>query len=121
MKIKKFVPVVFTNDASGLVAQFEALGFEKKHVKDGSDTTTAISYVMQDAEGHGFHAVQAPGFPQTFAGISLMVDDFNEAVEEFTKLGYTNIQKGSSDTGSSVATVLRSPEGLFVSVSQHNK
>lgn len=121
MIIKTCTPIVFTNDASGLNAQFNALGFEVKHVKDGSNTTTAVSTVLADAAGHVINTVQAPGFPQTFAGISMMVDNFAEAVEEFTKLGYTNIQPAGSDTGSSIATVLRSPEGLFISVAQHTK
>lgn len=66
--------------------------------------------------------VQSAKFPQTFTGINIMVDDFDNAMKEFAEMGYVNIRaEGGADTGSSVATLLRSPEGVFISVSQHIK
>lgn len=120
MEIRAVSPIVFTKDDSGIISQLEAIGFQKRHVKDGTDTTGVVSTILKDGVGHTICTVRAPGFPQTFTGIRIMVDDFDEAIAEFTKLGYVNVQaKGSADTGTSVATLLRSPEGLFISVAQH--
>lgn len=122
MEIRAFRPIVFTSDASGIIAQFEKLGFVRKHEKDMSETNGVVSGVMKDAAGHTLATVQGPKFAQTFAGINIMVDDFDNAMKEFAEMGYVNIRtEGGADTGSSVATLLRSPEGLFVSVSQHIK
>lgn len=122
MEIRAFTPIVFTKDDSGVISQMEALGFEKKHVKDGTENTDVVSTIMKDKNDHSLCLVQSAGFPQTFTGIRIMVDNFEEALEEFTKLGYTNIQERKGEqTGFSVATLLRSPEGLFVSVAEHFK
>lgn len=120
MEIRAFTPIIFTNDDAAIIAQFEAMGFEKRHTKDMAETNSVVSTVMKDGNGHTVCTVKGAGFPQTFTGIRVMVDDYDKAIEEFTKMGYVNIQgKGKSDTGTSVATLLRSPEGLFVSVAQH--
>lgn len=120
MEIRAFRPIVFTKDASGVISQLNKLGFEGKHEKNMSESHGVVSTVLKDGAGHTVVTVQGEGFPQTFAGISIMVGDFESAMKEFAEMGYVNIQaKGSADTGSSVATLLRSPEGLFISVAQH--
>lgn len=122
MEIRAFRPIVFTKDASGIISQLNKLGFAGKHEKDMSGTHGVVSDVLKDAAGHSVVTVQGAGFPQTFAGISIMVSDFDNAMKEFAEMGYVNIRaEGAADTGSSVATLLRSPEGLFVSVAQHIK
>lgn len=121
MKIRYTSPIVFTNDASNIIAQMEAVGFHKTHVKDEIADTGVISTSMKNDMDQPLVVVQAPGFPATFSGIRLNVENFAEALEEFTKMGYTNLQAGSTDTGSSYATLLRSPEGVFVSLAEHLK
>lgn len=122
MEIRAFRPIVFTNDSSNIISQFNKLGFESKHVKDLSAEHGVVTDVLKDAAGHSVITVQGAGFPQTFTGIALGVDDFDAAMKEFAEMGYVNIRaEGAADTGSSVVTLLRSPEGLFVSVAQHIK
>lgn len=124
MKIKFCGPTVFTNDASKILEQFAALGFEVTHKKENMTKTSALSHVfiLEDRNGNNISIIQGDRFTQTFSGIRMKVDDFKEALEHFEKLGYVNLQKeGVADTGTSLVTLLRSPEGVMVSLSQHNK
>lgn len=58
-------------------------------------------------------------FTTPFSGIRINVDNFNEALEKFTSLGYMNLQQGATDIGSFHATLLRSSQDIFVSIDKH--
>lgn len=126
MEVRYFSPIVFTNDASGIILGMEKIGFVKTHVKEDIAGTGVVSITMKDAKGNPFAIVQGPRFPQTFSGLRINVDDFDEALASFMEVGFTNINaesNGSSftNTGSSKAALIRSPEGVFVSLAEHLK
>ena len=53
MKITTFNPLIVTKDPESAIALFEALGFEKKHAKEGISVNNRTNVRMKDA--NGFH------------------------------------------------------------------
>lgn len=119
MKIRSTSPVVFTNDSSNFIAQMEALGFHVNHEKNKANGTNVIAKTLKDDNDHSVAVVEGDVFTPSFAGIRINVDNFDEALKEFTEMGYTNARENYADTGTSHVTLLRSPEGIFVSISEH--
>lgn len=124
MEIKYCGPTIFTNDETKILEQFKTLGFELKHEKNNMNQTTALSnvFILENSAGNSISVIKSDRFNQTVSGIRMRVDNFEEALEHFTNLGYINLQKeGIANTGTSLVTLLRSPEGLMVSLTQHIK
>ncbi|MBP9989315.1 MAG: hypothetical protein KBT46_07435 [Ruminococcus sp.] len=119
MKIRYSSPIVFTNDSSEIIAQMEAVGFKVTHKKENAGGTNVTFISMKDNNDHPMMIAENARFTTPFSGIRLNVDDFEEALAKFTAMGYINLQAGATDTGTSHATLLRSPEGIFVSIGEH--
>ena len=122
MKISAFNPLILTKDAASAVALFEALGFERQHMKTGIDDKDITSVTMKDPNGLRMDVTQVGQIPQDLTTIRISVDNFEEAVEFFSARGFKDAQGGRvTDTGTSKATMMVSPSGFAVSLSQHIK
>lgn len=121
MKITSFKPLILTNDAENTVALFEELGFEVRHEKDGINGKDINAFMMKDANGFSVSVTKTP-IPRDMTLISMNVDDFDEAYNFLLSKGFVNAQGDKiTDTGSSKATLMVSPSGFGISISQHIK
>ena len=119
MEITYTSPIVFTSDSSKIISQMEAIGFKVTHKKENAGGTGVVFISMKDSNNHPMMIAENARFTTPFSGIRINVDNFDEALKELTALGYMNLQQGATDTGTSHATLLRSPEGIFVSIGEH--
>ena len=121
MKITTFNPLIVTKDAASAIALFEALGFERRHTKTGiNDDVTAVA--MKNENGFRVNVAQSGQIPQDLTAIAMNVDNFEEAYEFLTARGFKNAQGGKvTETGSSKATLMISPSGFGISLSEHIK
>ena len=125
MNITSFNPIIVTKDAEAVIALFEALGFERRHLKTGINgkDVSAVSMRYTGEDGKVFHVniVSAP-VPQDITTIRMNVSDFDEAYRMLEEKGFKNAQGGKiTDTGTSKATMMVSPSGFSISVSEHVK
>ena len=122
MKITAFNPLILTNDAASATEFFEALGFERRHTKTGINDKDITAYDMKDSNGFRVNVTQVDHMPQDMTVIRMNVDNFEEAYEKLQSLGFKNAQGDKiTDTGSSKATLMVSPSGFGISLSQHIK
>ena len=125
MKITSFNPLIISNDAESVIALFEELGFERRHMKTGINDKDITSARMryENEDGKVFHVdVTSAPVQQDIASIRMNVRDFDEAYEMLEKKGFTNAQGDKiTDTGSSRSTMMVSPSGFSISVVQHIK
>ena len=121
MKITAFNPLIVTKNAEETIRLFEALGFEKKHQKDGiNGSVTSVS--MKDANGFHVDVAKSDHVPQDISAIRMNVRDFDEAYEFLTARGFRNAQGSNvTDTGSSKATLMISPSGFAINLVEHIK
>lgn len=122
MKITTFNPLIVTKDAEPVIALFEALGFEKRHAKEGISINNVTDIRLKDANGFHVDITQGNG---EWTMIRMNVDNLEEAVEFLEARGFHKARHEAAhetvDTGSSKFNIMVSPTGLIVSVSQHIK
>ena len=123
MTITSFNPLIVTKDAESVIALFEALGFERRHKKTGINDEDISSVRMRytGEDGKIFHVdiAQAPT-PQDISTIRMNVRDFDEAYQMLLDKGWKNAQGDRiTETGSSKSTMMVSPSGFSISVSEH--
>jgi hypothetical protein len=122
MKITGFRPLIVTKEQENVVALFEALGFEKRHTKRDVEGGANVTVVMKDVNGNNVNIAKGEDVPQDMTLISINVDNFQEAYDFFTGKGFIDPRGGKvTDTSSSRATMLVSPSGFAVSISEHLK
>ena len=125
MKITTFNPQIITNHLEEVVGLFEALGFEKRHTKEGIEIAGRSDTVirMKDENGFSLDVLQSNGeTSRDVVGIRINVDDFDEAYRTLLNHGFRNAYGGETvRTASSKAAMMVSPSGLCVSVIQHLK
>ena len=123
MTITSFNPLIITQNAEATIALFEALGFERRHMKTGIDdkdiTSVRMRYTGED--GKVFHVdVTSATVPQDISLIRINVRDFDEAYKMLEEKGFKNAQGGKiTDTGSSKSTMMVSPSGFSISIAEH--
>ena len=123
MKITTFNPAIITKNAEETIALFEALGFERRHMKTGIDdkdiTSVRMRYTGED--GKVFHVdVTSATVPQDISLIRINVRDFDEAYKMLEEKGFKNAQgEKITDTGSSKSTMMVSPSGFSISIAEH--
>ena len=121
MKITGFRPLIVTSKSEDTIALFEALGFERRHKKTGINGDVD-AVVMKDENGFRLNIVQADQMPQDLTSIAMNVDNFEEAYDFLTARGFKNAQGDKvTDTGTSKATMMVSPSGFSISLSEHIK
>ena len=125
MNITSFNPLIVTKDAEAVIALFEALGFERRHLKTGINgkDISAVSMRYTGEDGKVFHVnIASAPVPQDITTIRMNVSDFDEAYRMLEEKGFKNAQGGKiTDTGTSKATMMVSPSGFSISVSEHIK
>ena len=127
MKITSFNPLIVTGDAEKTIKLYEELGFERRHSIDvTSPSKKEITSVrMKDANGFYVDIANVPGTEKDLTLIRMNVDDFEETVEFLLAHGFRKPRHERAsktvDTGSSTYTMLVSPSGYIMAVSQHIK
>ncbi len=122
MKITTFNPLIITKDAASAIALFEALGFERRHTKEGIGINNVTDVRMKDA--NGFHVDIAQGSGE-WTMIRMNVDDLEKATDLLKSHGFRMARheavKETIDTGSSKFNIMVSPSGFIIEISQHIK
>ena len=122
MKITTFNPLIITRDPDTAIELFEKLGFKQHHVKQNISEIKTTDVRMKDE--NGFYVDVALGDGE-YTMIRVNVDDFDEAIEFFMSHGFRkpNHERAHKtvDTGSSKYTMVVSPSGYILAVSQHIK
>lgn len=122
MKITGFRPLIVTKDAETVVKTFEALGFERSHIKEDIEGGQNTNFAMKDANGNCINIASSEHVPQDLMSININVDDFDEAYEFFTSHGFRNTRGDKiTETSSSVDAYLISPSGFAITLTQHVK
>ena len=123
MTITSFNPLIVTKNAEETIALFEALGFERRHMKTGINDKDISSVRMRytGEDGKVFHVdVTSATVPQDISLIRINVRDFDEAYKMLEEKGFKNAQGGKiTDTGSSKSTMMVSPSGFSISIAEH--
>ncbi len=122
MKITTFNPLIITKDPESAIKLFEDLGFEKHHIKENISESKTTDVRMKDA--NGFYVDVAKGDGE-YTMIRVNVDHFEEAIEFFMAHGFRKPRHETAskivDTGSSKYTLVVSPSGYILAVSEHIK
>ena len=122
MKITSFNPLIVTKDAESVIALFEALGFERRHMKTGINghiTSVRMRYTNED--GKVFHVdVAQANVERDITTIRMNIRDFDEAYQMLQEKGFKNSQGDKiTRTSSSESTMMVSPSGFSISISEH--
>ena len=122
MKITTFNPLIITRDPDAAIELFEKLGFKQHHVKQNISEIKTTDVRMKDENGFYVDIAQGDG---EYTMIRVNVDDFDEAIEFFMSHGFRKPHHERAhktvDTGSSRYTMVVSPSGYILAVSQHKK
>ena len=120
MKITGFCPIIVTKDADAVRKLFESLGFERRHTKTDIEGGANTNFSMKDANGNRINIASSKTVPQDLTSISINVDNFQEAYDLLIAQGFTDPRGGKvTDTSSSKSTMLFSPTGFAVTISEH--
>ena len=122
MRITTFNPLIITRDPDTTIDLFEKLGFKQHHIKQNISEIKTTDVRMKDENGFYVDIAQGDG---EYTMIRVNVDDFDEAIEFFMSHGFRkpNHERAHKtvDTGSSRYTMVVSPSGYILAVSQHKK
>lgn len=122
MKITAFNPLIITRDPDTAIELFEKLGFKQRHIKQNISEIKTTDVRMKDENGFYVDIAQGDG---EYTMIRINVDDFDEAIEFFMSRGFRKPHHERAhktvDTGSSRYTMVVSPSGYILAVSQHIK
>jgi hypothetical protein len=123
MKITTFNPQIVTKNAEPVIQLFEALGFEKRHIKEEIGKLSITAIRMKDANGFCIDVAQADvGQPRDTITIRLNVDNYEEAYNILLSHGFVNeFGDRIAKTESSKNAVMSSPTGLKITLIQHIK
>ena len=122
MKITGFCPLIVTKDPESVMKVFEALGFERRHTKTDIEGGGNTNYSMKDSNGNRINIASSEVVPQDLTGISMNVDNFQEAYDFLLERGFVNPRGDKvTDTSSSKSTSVHAPSGFFIAVTEHLK
>jgi hypothetical protein len=120
MKITGFCPIIVTKDQDAVIATFEALGFEKRHTKTDIEGGNNVGVAMKDADGNRISIASTTKDRADITAILINVDNFREAYDFFIGKGFIDPRENKTTvTGSDEATMLISPSGFPVVISEH--
>lgn len=120
MKITGFCPIIITRDPESAVKLFEDLGFEKRHTKTDIEDGANTNYAMKDANGNRINIASSETVPRDMSAVTINVDDFREAYDFLIAHGFVDPRGDKiTETGSSTATMLFSPSGFPIHISEH--
>ena len=122
MKITAFNPLIVTKYAASTIALFEALGFERRHTKEGIGLDNVTDVRMKNADGFHVDVTQGTG---EWTMIRMNVDNLEEAIAFLEARGFHKARHAAAnetvDTGSSRFNIMVSATGFIFAVSQHTK
>ena len=123
MTITSFNPLIVTKDAEATIALFEALGFERRHMKTGINdkdiTSVRMRYTGEDGKVFHVDVTSAP-VERDITTIRMNIRDFDEAYKLLEGKGFVNAQGDKiTNTGSSKSTMMVSPSGFSISIAEH--
>ena len=123
MTITSFNPLIVTQDAEAVIALFEAMGFERRHMKTGINdkdiTSVRMRYTNEDGKVFHVDVTQAP-VEKDITTIRMNIRDFDEAYQMLQEKGFVNAQGDKiTHTGSSESTMMVSPSGFTISIAEH--
>ena len=122
MKITGFCPLILTKDPEAVIKVFEDLGFEKRHAKTDIEGGKHANATMKDANGNRINITLGNLITQDLTAVNINVDNFQEAYDFFMDHGFVNPRGDKiTETGSSTTTMLLSPSGFAVIISEHIK
>ena len=122
MKITGFCPIIVTKDQESGIETFEALGFEKRHTKTDIEGGNNVGVAMKDADGNRISIASTTKDRADITAILINVDNFREAYDFFIGKGFIDPRENKTTvTGSDEATMLISPSGFPVVISEHFK
>ena len=120
MKITGFCPIVVTKDQESVVKTFEDLGFEKRHTKTDIEGGANVGIAMKDANGNRMVIASSSKDRADITAIQINVDNFQEAYDFFIGHGFIDPRgEKTTVTSSDQATMLFSPSGFPVVISEH--
>ncbi len=123
MKITTFNPMIVTKDPESVIALFETLGFKRRHTKTGinDEDISSVRMRYENEDGKVFHVdVASAPVPQDITTIRMNVRDFDEAYKMLEEKGFKNAQGDRiTETGSSKSTMMVSPSGFAINVTEH--
>jgi hypothetical protein len=123
MTITSFNPLIISKNAEEAIALFEALGFERRHMKTGINdediSTVRMRYTGEDGKVFHVDVTSAP-VPQDITSIKMNIRDFDEAYKMLEEKGFKNTQgERITETSSSKSTMMASPSGFSISITEH--
>ena len=110
-------------DGLGLTITKSGYNYTLRDRKDNVSyfTNGMLSY-MQDANGNRINIASSEVVPQDLTGISMNVDNFQEAYDFLLERGFVNPRGDKvTDTSSSKSTSVHAPSGFFIAVTEHLK
>ena len=121
MKITTFNPQIITKDAESVVRLFEALGFQRRHVKEDIGDLGVTGVRMKDDNGFYMDVSQSEHLPvDCIEAIHMNVGDFDEAFRLLTDHGFKNFYGDRVvETQTSRSAVMIAPSGFVVNLIQH--
>lgn len=120
MKITGFCPLIVTRDPESAIKLFEDMGFERRHTKKDIEDGANTSFAMKDANGNRINIASSETIPRDISAVTINVDDFRETYDFLIAHGFTDPRGDKvTETGSSFATMLFSPSGFPVHISEH--
>ena len=123
MKITSFNPLIVSQHSEEIIQVFEALGFERRHMKTDIEGGQNTDVRMKDANGFHVDVASSNHVPKDLTSIRINVDNFEEAYDFFMAHGFINPRGEDriTATSSSVDTYLVSPSGFAVTICHHIK
>jgi hypothetical protein len=123
MKITSFNPQIITKDAEAVVRLFEALGFERRHIKEDIGDLSVTGIRMKDENGFYLDISESDQLPvDCIEAIRMNVDNFDEAYRLLEDHGFKNFYgDGTVATKSSKSALMISPSGFAINLIQHIK
>ena len=122
MKITGFSPILVTREVDAALQLFNELGFETNHTKTGIENGANTNFALKDANGNRIHIASSEHIPKDLLALNINVDNFQEAYDFLIAHGFVNPRGDKvTDTNSSRATMLFSPSGFAVNISEHIK
>lgn len=121
MKITSFNPLIVTRDAESAIRLFEALGFEKRHTKEGIGEDNVTDVRMKDANGFHVDVARVESMEKDMATMRMNVRDFDEAYAFLKARGFTNARGEDHAIESKYARscLMISPSGFTIQLTQH--
>ena len=123
MTITSFNPMIVTGDAETTIALFEAMGFERRHMKTGINDKDISSVRMRytGEDGKVFHVdVASAPVEKDITTIRMNTRDFDETYQMLQEKGFKNAQgEKVTETGSSKSTLMFSPAGFSINIIEH--